>query len=47
MLSCDPATWARDVSFLGDHGYVTHETELVDLFPHTHHVEVLSVLERR
>ena len=46
MLSCDPATWARDVSFLGGHGFPLGLVELIDLFPHTHHVEVLSVLER-
>jgi len=47
MLSCDPATWARDVTFFEDHGFVLVDVELVDLFPHTHHVEVLSVLEHR
>lgn len=47
MLSCDPATWARDVRFFTEHGFALRDVELVDLFPHTHHVEVLSVLERR
>ncbi len=47
MLSCDPATWARDVTFFESHGLALVDVELVDLFPHTHHVEVVSVLERR
>jgi tRNA/tmRNA/rRNA uracil-C5-methylase (TrmA/RlmC/RlmD family) len=46
MLGCDPATWARDAGFLGDHGYQPHVVELFDLFPSTHHVEILALLER-
>ncbi len=45
MLSCDPATWARDVAALQQTGYRLGHLELVDLFPATHHVEVLAVLE--
>lgn len=45
MLSCDPATWARDVSALESGGYRLTHLELIDLFPSTHHVEVLSLLE--
>ncbi|NOZ78423.1 MAG: class I SAM-dependent RNA methyltransferase [Acidobacteria bacterium] len=45
MLGCDPATWARDAGFLLDHGYTLTHLELVDLFPTTHHVEVLAMLE--
>jgi 23S rRNA (uracil1939-C5)-methyltransferase len=45
MLGCDPATWSRDAADLIDHGYVLSQIELVDLFPFTHHVEVLAVLE--
>ncbi len=47
MLGCDPATWGRDAGFLLDHGYVLGHLELIDLFPSTHHVEVLAVLESR
>ena len=43
-LSCDPATWARDTAFLVDHGYRLEHVELVDLFPLTHHVEILALL---
>lgn len=46
MLSCDPATWARDSAALTAAGYEIVHLELADLFPSTHHVEVLSALER-
>lgn len=45
MLGCDPATWARDTAELLGVGYRLAHIELVDLFPFTHHVEVLAVLE--
>jgi 23S rRNA (uracil1939-C5)-methyltransferase len=45
MLACDPATWARDTADLLSKGYQLVHLELIDLFPSTHHVEVLSVLE--
>jgi len=46
MLGCDPATWARDAASLRDHGYRVAALELFDLFPSTHHVEILALLER-
>jgi tRNA/tmRNA/rRNA uracil-C5-methylase (TrmA/RlmC/RlmD family) len=46
MLGCDPATWARDAGFLTDIGYAVQALELFDLFPSTHHVEILALLER-
>lgn len=45
MLGCDPATWARDAAFLLERGYRLDHLELVDLFPSTHHVEILARLE--
>jgi 23S rRNA (uracil1939-C5)-methyltransferase len=47
MLGCDPATWSRDAGSLIERGYHLTHLELVDLFPFTHHVEVLAVLEDR
>jgi tRNA/tmRNA/rRNA uracil-C5-methylase (TrmA/RlmC/RlmD family) len=44
-LGCDPATWGRDALELTAAGYRIRHLELFDLFPHTHHVEVVSVLE--
>jgi len=46
MLGCDPATWARDAGFLVSSGYRVSALELFDLFPSTHHVEILALLER-
>ena len=46
MLGCDPATWARDAGFLCDHGYQPNVVEIFDLFPSTHHLEILALMER-
>ena len=46
MLGCDPATWARDAGFLCDDGYRANVVEIYDLFPSTHHLEILALLER-
>lgn len=45
MLGCDPATWSRDAAELLQSGYRLLHLELADLFPFTHHIEVLAVLE--
>jgi len=42
LVSCDPAAFARDVTLLRDHGFALAETRVIDLFPHTHHIEVVS-----
>lgn len=46
MLGCDPATWARDAGFLSQHGYEPRVVEIFDLFPSTHHLEILALMER-
>ncbi|MCP4896486.1 MAG: class I SAM-dependent RNA methyltransferase [bacterium] len=46
MLACDPATWARDTAELLANNYELTHLELADLFPSTHHVEVIALLER-
>lgn len=45
-VSCNHATWARDVRMLTDRGYTLVEALPVDMFPQTSHVEVVSVLVR-
>lgn len=45
-VSCDAATWARDVADLHLKGLELRRVEPYDLYPHTHHVELLSLLER-
>ncbi len=42
LVSCDPASMARDATLLAPRGYSLEEALVVDLFPHTHHVEVVS-----
>ena len=46
LVSCDPAALGRDARLLGAAGYRLVETTLIDLFPHTSHVEVVSRFER-
>lgn len=45
-VSCNPATQARDLSLL-DKAYAVRKVQPVDMFPHTHHVENVVLLELR
>jgi 23S rRNA (uracil1939-C5)-methyltransferase len=42
LISCDPASLGRDARLLIAKGYRLEYSEVLDLFPHTHHVEVVS-----
>lgn len=44
LLSCDPATLARDIKGLAACGYSLEGLTLVDLFPQTYHVETVATL---
>ena len=46
-VSCDPATLARDLGYLADHGYELKKVQAIDQFPHTPHVEVVTLLQRK
>lgn len=46
LVSCDPVAGARDARLLVDAGYDLGDVEVLDLFPETHHVEVVSVFTR-
>ena len=45
-VSCDPATWARDVARFANVGYELVSATPVDLFPQTYHIETVSILRR-
>ncbi|GIG38052.1 class I SAM-dependent RNA methyltransferase [Cellulomonas pakistanensis] len=45
-VACDPAALARDVAYLAEEGYGLADVTGYDLFPMTHHVEAVAVLER-
>ena len=45
-VSCNPATQARDLALM-DEAYQVTRIQPVDMFPHTHHVENVVLLERR
>lgn len=45
-ISCNPATWARDVSRFEQNGYRLLKATPVDMFPQTPHIEVASIFER-
>ncbi|MBR3115190.1 MAG: 23S rRNA (uracil-5-)-methyltransferase RumA, partial [Bacteroidaceae bacterium] len=45
-VSCNPATQARDLQMM-DNLYKVAAYQPVDMFPHTHHIENVALLEKR
>jgi len=43
-VSCNPATLARDVALFREGGYVLESVTPIDMFPHTAHIECVSLL---
>ena len=46
LVSCDPAAAGRDAALLAGVGYHPVESVVVDLFPHTHHTEIVTRFDR-
>lgn len=44
-VSCNPQTFAEDITHLKDYGYTLKHVQPVDMFPQTFHVEAVSLLE--
>jgi 23S rRNA (uracil1939-C5)-methyltransferase len=44
LVSCDPATLARDLAVLTTGGYAIESIKLLDLFPQTFHMEAIVKL---
>jgi 23S rRNA (uracil1939-C5)-methyltransferase len=47
LVSCDPVALARDAGLLRESGYDHIRSTVYDLFPQTHHVEVVTTFDRR
>lgn len=43
-VSCDPSTLARDLALFKNTTYVAKQVQPIDMFPWTHHVEVVTLL---
>ena len=46
-ISCDPSTFSRDINDLIHAGYSLKTLTLIDMFPCTHHIEVIACLEKK
>ncbi|HPL01389.1 MAG TPA: 23S rRNA (uracil(1939)-C(5))-methyltransferase RlmD, partial [bacterium] len=43
-VSCNPATFARDLKYFSEKGIIAKKIQPIDMFPQTHHVEIISEL---
>ena len=45
-ISCDPSTLARDCGLLAGQGYQVVSSVPIDMFPHTYHIESVTLLHK-
>jgi 23S rRNA (uracil1939-C5)-methyltransferase len=45
-VSCNPTTQARDAQILTENGYKIKNSVMVDMFPHTPHIETVMLLSK-
>jgi 23S rRNA (uracil1939-C5)-methyltransferase len=46
-VSCNTATFVRDMAYFLNNGYELRTVQPVDMFPHTAHIETVSVLQKK
>ncbi|MDE6732255.1 MAG: 23S rRNA (uracil(1939)-C(5))-methyltransferase RlmD, partial [Oscillospiraceae bacterium] len=46
MISCNPATAARDCKLLAESGYKVEKVRAFDLFPRTRHIECVVCIQK-
>lgn len=46
-VSCDPATFARDLKLYNELGYAPDYVQPIDMFPQTSHIECVMVLKKK